>query len=86
MEGVEEMQQRSQLSPDVVCVLDIFTCVHLCMPVCMHLMSQILVAGVCALFSCVRVSSYESGFHRMSLTFLTSVLQQRAVNLKSFVL
>ena len=75
--GVEEMQQRSQLSPSLVCVLDIFTC----MPVCMHLMSQMLVAGVCASLSCVRVPCMI-----LCLTFLTSVLQQRAVNLTSFVL
>lgn len=63
MGGVEEMQQRSQLSPGVVCVLDLFTRVHLCRPVCMHLMSQMLIAGVCALFSCVRVSSCDSVFN-----------------------
>lgn len=69
--GAEEMEQKSQLSPERCLCLVCVVCVHLCMTVSYELD---VVCRVCILLYC------ESEFN-----LLTSVLQQRAVNLISFV-
>ncbi len=53
-------------------------CSRLCVPVWVHPVSQML-SGGCALFSWISISFYHFVFN-----LLTSVLQQRAVNLISF--
>lgn len=54
MGGVEEMLQKSQLSPGIVCVLYMFICVHMCEP------------DVVALSSCISISFYEFVFNLLT--------------------
>lgn len=62
---LEEIQQKSQLSPALVCILYalVCACVHahiacLCVPVWVHLTSQMLLEEY-ALFFCINVSFYD---------------------------